>query len=88
VLLEFLASVVGVAGFMVEERVRNVSCCCANAHSVVGVFGVRGGSSGTERCVLRAGGGPVAVSIPLLLCDAGFRLARLFCIRVLKADVD
>lgn len=82
VLFAGIASVIDAAG---ELSVWNASCCCANAHSVVEVFEIRGGSPAEERCVLRAGGGPVAVSIPLLLCDAGARLDLLYCSRGTKA---
>lgn len=60
------------AGNRADCRFPSVSFCWANAHCVVDVFGGRtGASGGKECCVLRAGGGPVCVSIPLLLCDAG-----------------
>jgi hypothetical protein len=85
VLFVVFASVIGAAG---ELSVWNASCCCANAHAVVEVFETRGESPAEERCVLKAGGGPVAVSIPLLLCDAGARLKRLSCSRVMKAGAD
>jgi hypothetical protein len=85
VLFEVFASVIGAAG---ELSVWNASCCCANAHSVVELFEIRGVSPAEERCVLRAGGGPVAVSIPLLLCDAGARLDRLSCSRGTRAGAD
>jgi hypothetical protein len=84
-LREVFASVIGVAG---ELSVWKASCCCANAHSVVDVLETRGESPAEERCVLKAGGGPVAVSIPLLLCDAGARLDRLSCSRGTKAGAD
>lgn len=55
-----------------EWRFARANLCCANAHCEVDLFGVRtGGLDGSECCVLRAGGGPDRVSIPLLLCDAG-----------------
>jgi hypothetical protein len=85
VLLVVFASLIGAAG---ELSVWNASCCCANAHSVVEVFAIRGDSPAEDRCVLRAGGGPVAVSMPLLLCDAGARLNRLSCSRGTKAGSD
>lgn len=62
----------GPAAGRADCRFPSVSFCWANAHCVVDVFGGRtGASGGNECCVLRAGGGPVFVSIPLLLCDAG-----------------
>ncbi len=82
VVLNVFASLIGAAA---ELRVWNASCCCANAHSVVEVFAIRGDSPAEERWVLRAGGGPVAVSMPLLLCDAGARLNRLSGSRGTKA---
>jgi hypothetical protein len=57
----------------------NASCCCAKAHSVVEVFGDRADSAAKERFVLKARGGPVLVSIPLLLRDAGALLVLLSC---------
>jgi hypothetical protein len=70
----FFVSMIEVVGVL--WRFSSASFCCAKAHSVVELFGTRAGSGGNERCVLSAGGGPVEVSIPLLLCDAGAFFVR------------
>lgn len=76
VLVSFVGS--GPAPEGADCKFPSVSFCWANAHCVVEVFGGRtGASGGNECCVLRAGGGPVCVSIPLLLCDAGALLRPL-----------
>lgn len=75
----------GVAGVL--WRRSRASFCCAKAHSVVELFGTRGGSAGNERWVLRAGGGPVEVSIPLLLCDAGAFFVLFSCVREADAGM-
>lgn len=79
VVLVSLALSIGVTGVIGVFSDWNANCCCANAHSVVDVFEVRGESAANDCCVLRAGGGPVAFNIPLLLCDAGPRLALWSC---------
>lgn len=73
VLVIFVSSI-GVIGSLCDSK---ASCCCANAHSVVDGFVGRAGSAAKDRCVLRAGGGPVDVSIPFALRDAGALRARL-----------
>lgn len=49
------------------------SCCCAEAQSVVDLFGGRPAGSGRKErgVLLKAGGSPVYVAISLLLCDGG-----------------
>jgi len=44
-----LVSSIGVVGVAGELSVWNANCCCANAHSVVEVFDVRGGSTANDR---------------------------------------